>query len=577
VALFRALLILVTSLTASLALLPSRALAAEPGGDVTLQAHYWTDDTGALGIDEVANGASTRFLPMEKFRTFTLNGAALWLRLDLPALDSANRWHLLLSAAAFTDKATFYQRDARGGWMVQQAGDHLPVAQWSHKDQTPVFALSGHAPGSVWLRLENRPAPMSPRLQLLTEGQLQEQRYWTYLLLGAYLGLGVLVAFLGWVHVRLYGDRVFLAYVCYVLTMLGFQLAFTGIGGLFFWPHWARWNDAAPALFMLWLTASGIWFVREACAVQRYHRGVDRAVIAWCLFGLVYPVVYLWMQNSAAFLVLNLYGLLSVVLSIFLCIWTWRQGQAYAGWLALGFLPVHLGYPFPALRSAGILPDSWATQYAVLIGSAIEIPLLLYILHRRAKDFGENRARMRAIDVTDPLTGLAVAPVLYLRLRDAWRRAARSAHQCGVLLVELSNHPEIYAKAGREAVDRSLVVAASRLLSVVGEVDTVSRIADHRFAILMEGPPHEDIVKALAQHIVAKGLDEVPTLPGTLVLRFRVAFAWLPEDTPEDASQGGFDEHGLLERLNRVLDYLAGDPKRSILRLPGQVTAHSES
>ena len=53
-----------------------------------------------------------------------------------------------------------------------------------------------------------------------------------------------------------------------------------------------------------------------------------------------------------------------------------------------------------------------------LIGSAIEIPLLLYILHRRAKDFSENRARLRALDSTDPLTGLTVTPVLRLRKID---------------------------------------------------------------------------------------------------------------------------------------------------------------
>ncbi len=156
---------------------------------------------------------------------------------------------------------------------------------------------------------------------------------------------------------------------------------------------------------------------------------------------------------------------------------------------------MHLGYPFPALRSAGLLPDSWATQYAVLIGSAIEIPLLLYILHRRAKDFNENRARMRALDSTDPLTGLTVTPVLRLRMRDAMRRARRYGHQCAVLLVELSNHAEIVALEGREGGDRALVVAASKLSRVVRDVDTVCRVANTRFAILIEGPMHPHQLK----------------------------------------------------------------------------------
>ena len=82
--------------------------------------------------------------------------------------------------------------------------------------------------------------------------------------------------FLGWVHVRLYGDRVFLAYVAYVTCMLGFQIAFTGLGGLFFWPNLPRWNDAAPALFMLWLTGAGIWFVREVSALSRHSRRLYR-------------------------------------------------------------------------------------------------------------------------------------------------------------------------------------------------------------------------------------------------------------------------------------------------------------
>jgi hypothetical protein len=98
---------------------------------------------------------------------------------------------------------------------------------------------------------------------------------------------------------------------------------------------------------------------------------------------------------------------LSVLLSMGVCVWAWRKGEVYAGWTALGFLPLHLAYPVPRIaqrRRAG--RQLVTTQYAVLVGSAIEIPLLLYILHRRAKDFSENRARMRVIDSTDPLTGL---------------------------------------------------------------------------------------------------------------------------------------------------------------------------
>jgi two-component system, sensor histidine kinase LadS len=547
------------------------ARATDGEGELTLTSRYWIDTAGDQTVDEVASQPTGTLVAMDQFRSFQLGSSALWMRLDLPPLDTSQRWYLLLSAAAFTNQVSLYSKGPDGTWTEQRAGDHLPVAQWDHPDQTPVFAIDAQAQGPVWLRVLNSPTPTSPRVQLLTENSLQIKRYWTFLMVGGYLGFGLLVLFLGWVHARLYGDRAFVAYCFYVAFMLGFQAAFTGIGGLFFWDHSPRWNDMAPAVFMLWLTASGIWFVREVCAVSRHHRGVDRFVVAWSVFGLVYPLVYVTLQTPLAFAVLNLYGLLSVLLSVALCLWTWRLGEAYSGWLALGFLPVHLGYPFPALRSAGVLPDGWAMQYAVLIGSAIEIPLLLYILHRRAKDFSENRARLRALESTDPLTGLTIPLVLTLRLRDALRRSRRYGHQCGMVLVELANHAEIVDREGREAGDRALVVAASRLSAVVRDVDTVCRIADTRFAMLIEGPQRPDQLKLLAQHVVARGLERVPTLPVELTLRFRLVSATLPD--AGDASDAANDDERLMERLHRALDRLAGEPRKVVLHLPVRMPA----
>lgn len=544
--------------------------STSPGGqiDITLQGRIWLDPTAQADIDAVV-AREADFTALDRHQAFQLRGAALWMRFDLPALDPGRRWFLMLDGGAFTDRADFLQRGAGGEWKRQVAGDHRPVSEWSQPDRSPVFAIdTTQLPGPVWLRLSNEPSPLSPRIYLIEGEALQDKHVWTYLFIGGYLGFGLLVMFLGWVHARLYADRAFVAYVIYVACMLGFQVAFTGMGGFFFWPDSAWWNNAATPIFMLWLTAAGIWFVREACAVSRYHPLVDKLVLAWSAFGFLFPIPYLAINTPVMFTILNLYGLLSVLLSFALCIWTWRLGEKYAGWLALGFLPVHLGYPFPALRAAGVLPDSWATQYAVLIGSAIEIPLLLYILHRRAKEYSENRARMRALDSADPLTGLAIRPVLNLRMRDAARRARRYGHQCGVFLVELANHGEIVSKDGRETGDRALVVAASRLSRVVRDVDTVCRISNTRFAVLVEGPLRPGTLKVIAQHIVAKGLEQGPTLPPELTLRFRMVSALLPsQDTPFSDDEEG-DQIRFMARLHKELDRLAEDPKKTVLHLP---------
>ena len=539
---------------------------AAPDENVTSQTRYWIDQDGKAAIDQVAGLAPGDYAPMEKQRSFELATGALWLRYDLPALDPSRRWHLLLEGPSYTNRATLYQREAGGQWRTQQAGDHLPMSQWTQPNLVPTFTVEPQPGGTVWLRLENFPSTINPGLSLLDGQRLDARRSNTLLFLGVYLGFGLLVLFLGWVHVQLYGDRAFVAYVAYVACMLGFQISYTGLGALFFWPEFNRWSDAAPAIFVCWLTASGIWFVREVAVLYRHHRGFNRFVMYWSIAGLLYPAIYLLLISPLAFKILNLYGFLSVLLSVTVCVWAWRHGEVYAGWAALGFMPLHLAYPFAALRAAGVLADSWITEYAVLIGSAIEIPLLLYILHRRAQDFSENRIRMRAIDSTDPLTGLINMPVLVLRLGDALRRARRNRSHCGLALVELANHAELVAQEGRQVGDRALVIAGSQLTSLVRDVDTVCRVGENRFAVLLEGPYRTEMLKPFAQHVVAKGLVELPSLPKHQSLRYRVATLALPDWTSENAVAEELDVNRMIARLNLVLDQM--DPKRIVIHLP---------
>jgi GGDEF domain-containing protein len=318
---------------------------------------------------------------------------------------------------------------------------------------------------------------------------------------------------------------------------------------------------------MLLLTATGIWFVREAGGLARYSKYVDKATMAWVAFGVLFSAFYTLQASKTSFAILNLYGLLSVVLSIALCLWVWRRGERYGFWLFLGFLPVHLGYPFPALRSAGLIGDNWLSQYAVLIGSAIEIPLLLYVLQMRAKEFNENRARMRAIDQTDPLTGLAMPPVLALRMMDALRRSRRPGQTRTLMLIELANHAEIASKEGGRLGDRALVVAASRIVGSLSDMDTVCRVDNTQFAALIESPLNLSSATDLAQKIIARGLTEPADNRSRMPLKFRVVVSLLQFDAAIPELSDSLDVNDVLAPLIKAMNGLARDPKKAIVHL----------
>ncbi len=532
--------------------------------DITARTDWWIDPSGTLDVAQVAARSSA--LPWQASRaaqSHALGRGALWQRLTLQPLPSGTRWYLQVSFHGI-DTVGLYHRDANGLWNGQHAGDHRPVALWPIRDRIPVFEVSTpHGPRTYWLRMTNQPIPVGAQLRLMREDTLGQWRNTSLLLLGAYFGLAVLVIYLGALSARQYADRAFALYCLYAASMMMIQLCFMGVGGMFVWPDSPWWNNAAPYVFAMLSCATGTLLVREVCGTRRLSAPLDRFVLVWAAFGGVWAVAYTAWPAPWSFAVLTLYQVATLLLVLAVCLWSHRHGERWSLWMAVGFLPVIATAPFPTLRNWGVLPASFLTQYSLAIGAALEIPLQLWVLGRRARELSESRVRARAMDTRDPLTGLPVPEVLTFRLRDALRRSRRTRLGCAVLAVELSNHGEILAAHGREAADRALVLAAARLMGVARDVDTVVRTDASHFVMLLEGPVKPAEMVALTTQAVARGLHPSPRLPPGVTLRFHVATVLAPDPKLPESH----DADACLRWLSQTLAALPPHARKTIVHL----------
>ncbi len=524
------------------------------------------DPSGNLGIEEIEAGRhDLPWRPRAAGDRVRLDGgAALWVRFDLQIKRLDAHWELELARSG-TDLISLYHRDAQGRWRVQHAGDRLPVRDWASPDRYPVFGLDARADETVryWVRIEHARVPFSGELLLHDHNHLREQRIQQQFGLGAYFGMTTLLLLVALVNTAVFRDAAFAAYAIYI-GLLGLGLsASLGVGGQFLWPGLARWNQVAEFVLLPLMGVAAVLFVRQVLQPRRIGRTLDRLCLVLAPLWLVVIGWDLLLPSVASLNTGTAVGTLAMALVATMIVVGWRSGETWVRWFVLGIVPVLLASALPVMRNFNLISSGLLSQYGMVFAAALEAPVLIYALLQRSQLQHESQVRARALERTEPLTGLTRREHFLLRLHDSLVRAQRYGHHSALMLVHLDNHPDILARHGREVADRALVVAASLLRSLARDVDTAARVGDDSLALLMEGPVKETQALNTATSLVAAGLRSSPRLPTGTALRFQVVVALLP-DARGDLGQ---DASAHLEWMRQGMLTLGADERKAILRL----------
>jgi len=240
-------------------------------------------------------------------------------------------------------------------------------------------------------------------------------------------------------------------------------------------------------------------------------------------------------------------------------VWATLRGDRYAPWVLAGSLPVAIGAAFPLARTAGLIPVSFWTMHGMQIGIAIELPILLVMLMIRSQQRREHARRIQGLDRIDPATGLINAHVFHERLVRLIARSQRLKIRSAILLVEIVNIDQIRRTFGDEATQELPLRVAGRLLSVARDIDSVARLSDYRFGVLLEGPLKADEVAEAGPRLVARCLMPFKSRPLEWTAQVRVAQGLIPMD--------GTDPNVLIGQLETLLASAGPDNKRAVLML----------
>lgn len=486
------------------------------------------DASGQLTVDQIEQQPGLQFAPAVRDQRHLLEDDALWMRFDALIKSPAPHWRLTLPVPTLDD-VTLYYRDQAGQWVRQQAGDTRPMSSRTQHGRYPVFDLSPETGQSVryYLQIRHARVPYSTLPRIVSDSQFVESRQNEHLLLGIYFGLAVLVIMLALANALAYRDAAFGIFALYIAMFAGAQATYTGLAGLYVWPERPGLNNAGVTLLLLLSSATALWFARTVITPRRYSPALDRLVLA--LMGLLplAGVLDLLVSTHESFLLLNILGAVSMatlMLGISLALF---DGDRDTRWVALGFSPLLLATLILLLRNLGLISSGFWTEYGRMVASVIEVPILFYGLLRRVSQSRNLSARTTALRNADPLTGLHSAKVLLHKMRQSLATAKRHRQPCALLLVNLANLPSLHKQHGRETADCAMVMAAARIRDIAQTSDTVARVGDTQFALLMEGPVKAEAANDVATKILASGLRPSNQLPDAEPLRFHIAIGHL--------------------------------------------------
>lgn len=498
----------------------------------------WVDTSGAKSIEQIAALPNAAFSPTGGGRRYFLApGEALWIKLGIPAAPDDKRWYLKLTEPGL-ERVDLYTRGSDGNWTVQRAGDRLPVAAWPLPNVYPVFPVrvSAEEPTYYALRIESSQSFHVP-ITFENESGLSTSLQQASLIHGLYFGLLTMVAGFALcmaVAMREPGHALFGVWALALTLAVASTL---GVGGMHLWPNHAPWNTVAKYVLPIAALVPLLLFTSHAISLR-----ARKPWLAWVFLllaasvALVAAVVGLMDSRLAVPITLGVCVAIALVCCASTC-WAFSLGDRFAAWLLIGFTPLLAALAFILAHAMAWVPASPLVRYALALAAGLALPLIFLALMLRSQEKRNYQTRLSQIDRVDPATGLINELVFMHRLRSTIERSVRQNQHSAVVVMDIANRTEILAEYGRRNSLKVILRLAGRLSSMLRDVDSVARLGESRFGLLMEGPVPPERSKSMASKIYAHCIAPFSGLPMGLILKPKIAVIVVPQDaeTAEEA------------------------------------------
>ena len=477
------------------------------------------DASGALTLADVVERRA-EFVDVAGSVNHGFTSSAYWFTFRLDRPERGERW-LLELGYPLLDRVDLYLRYGDGTRERIRSGDALPFDRRPIKHRSFVFPIRvDEARGSaeVYVRVATTSSMQVP-ISAWTPEAFHARKHDEQMVLGLYYGLLLAILLYNAMLASSVRESVYVHYSLYVLSYALFQMCLNGLAFEYLWPQSTYLADRGTPIFMALSTTLATLFSRDILEItprqRRLHAiflGYAACGAAWLPLSVALPyAVAIQLQTASVVLGTALFAAAGVI--------RYRDGIAAARFYLVAWSLFLVGIVVYALKTYGLLPENALTEYAIQVGSALEVMLLSFAIAHRVKAMREEKlrvqrestalleqrvaertvalertlselstanARLETLSTTDALSGVHNRAHFNARFETLWRAAARERRPIAVLMIDIDRFKSVNDVHGHLVGD-AVIAAVGRAIagSVDRPNDLVARYGGEEFVVVL--------------------------------------------------------------------------------------------
>lgn len=472
----------------------------------------------------------------------------VWLRFALPATSAPQVWYLRMPRLG-VERITLYSQNAQGQWLMQVAGDSVPMTQWPERTRNPSFQLTTRTDKaqSYFVKLENNQA-ISERPQLIAPSDYIDGAQQVGILVGLMTGLFGLLSILGLLTARLYRNPHYAWYALMVSLLLLTQLVLLGYAGFELWPDSTYLVRVMPVVVPMWTLAATIWFIAQVSYARNTAPMPFKLSIVCIALLAGLSLAFAAFPGDFPRALLQPIVAVIMLLNLSFVVWMALRSQSWMWFIAAGFAPLTVAMLARIGYNSGWIAHVEVVQLISVIAGCLGMMIVYAGMLLRSRETYGAQQREAALLHTDISTGLALGRIADIRLPQVLQRSQRFGKPCGVVMVRWLGYETQLAPMSSAQCGAVLAHFGARLRRLARDIDTVARLNDDHFLFLIESPITREVLSELGTRIISTCMRPSVQLGNGDVYNVHVAIA---ECSGQTLSSGDVME-ALRTRINHM-------------------------